>query len=65
MRKILGEFFLGFLAGFFNAVTAAVVGWLVGRNLKNYINSFLNYDIKSFVFFKFRLYRFKFNNSIC
>lgn len=30
---------------------AAAVGWLVGRNLKNYINSFLNYDIKSFVFF--------------
>lgn len=37
-------------------LSAAVVSWLVGRNLKNYINSFLNYDIKSFVFFKFRLY---------
>jgi len=36
---------------YFNAITAAVAGWLVGRNLKNYINSFLNYDIKSFVFF--------------
>ena len=36
---------------YFNAVTVAVVGWLVDRNLKNYINSFLNYDIKSFVFF--------------
>ena len=65
MRKILGDFFWDYWEDYCNTVTAAVVGWPVGSNLKNYINSFLNYDIKSFVFFKFRLYRFKFNNSIC